>query len=63
MKSATVSGERVQASLLCATDPEREGNKESIGMILVEMHSSEIWTLKRTHPAARQGRAPSGELR
>ena len=47
-------GGRVQASLGCATDHEWEGNKESKGMIIAELHNSEIWTLRRPHPAAWQ---------
>ena len=40
--------------LACATDNEREGNKVSMGVILAEIQSSEIWTVKTPHPAARQ---------
>ena len=54
LKSAYVRGGRVKASLECASDHERESNKESMGMIIAEMHSSEIWTLKGPHFAARQ---------
>ena len=54
MKSVAVSGLRVQASLRCATDDEREGNRESMGVTIVEMHSIEYWTLKGPHPSARK---------
>ena len=44
----------------CARDDKPESIKESMWVILAEMHGNEIWTLKRPHPA---GRTPSGELR
>ena len=46
MTSAAVRVQRFQASLGCATDDEREGNMESMGVTIAKMHSSENWTLK-----------------
>ena len=54
LKSSPSRGQRVWASLGRARDHAWEGTKESFGVMLAEMHSSEIWTLKRPHPAARQ---------
>ena len=54
MKSAAVRGARVQAALGFPTDDEREGNRESMGVIIAEIHSGENWTLKRPHPKATQ---------
>ena len=33
---------------------DREGNRESMGVPIAEMHSSENWALKRPHPKARK---------
>ena len=42
-------------SLGCARDDKLEGTKESMAVILAEVHGNEIWTLKRPHPATKQG--------
>ena len=41
-------------SLGCARDDKLEGTKESIWVILAEMHGNEIWTLNSLHPVATQ---------
>ena len=50
LKSACFWGGCVQVSLGCATDHEREGNRKSMGMLIAEMYSSEIWTLRKPCP-------------
>ena len=41
-------------SLGCARDQEWEVTKDNMGVILVEMHGKELWTLKRPHLATRK---------
>ena len=55
MKSSAVRGTKVQASLGCATDHEREGNRESMVMIIAEMHDNEVLTLKRDTSCSQAG--------
>ena len=38
----------------CARDDKLEGTRESVWVILTEMHGDEIQNLKRPYPAARQ---------